>query len=495
MLECQAVKEVHNDDLAKKQGVVGVGVGHKWSGGTPIDHTPAILIFVEKKRTKRGVMQKFSAEDLIPSEIDGIPTDVIEVGKVVKQAFTQRIRPIKPGFSCGHHDITAGTIGAFFIDKDGEPVVLSNNHVLANENRAKIGDVIFQPGPYDGSGNLNFREWPDPVGQLPYFATLKKFIKLEKSNNVQDSAIAKIHPKFLSAGLIDPLYPTVNQVCSGFGTATPGMQVHKCGRTTGYTTGRVIAVNTTFTVAYDFGPATFKDCVVFTAMSKGGDSGSLIMDMGMKGVAHLFAGSTKVTVANPISYAVNEYGLKTWNPNGVVPVVTFGNSEWRQHTTGGNIAVDNGVITLNAPANQFCFLENNITPFRSVSVVVNTGTDLGATWGPGLTVQWPNGILKVNVRHNDKFGGYFNGTYNISIGAVKPNTDYMLRIRKSNVGTYVGEVRDGNNWFTVIEIPASIFSQPPVAVRVGKTDLVGQASNHTDPGKSGSCTLRNYSQE
>jgi hypothetical protein len=45
--------------------------------------------------------------------------------------------------------ITAGTIGAR-VTKDINVYVLSNNHVLANINQAKINDPILQPGAYDG---------------------------------------------------------------------------------------------------------------------------------------------------------------------------------------------------------------------------------------------------------------------------------------------------------------------------------------------------------
>jgi hypothetical protein len=497
MLEATRLKDENEEWLVAKRGVVGVGVGEKWVDGKPIDQ-PAILVFVEKKRTKRGVAQKFSVADLVPEEIDGVPTDVIEVGKIVKQGFTQRVRPIKPGFSCGHHDITAGTMGGFFLDADNEPVILSNNHVLANENKTKAGDLVYQPGPYDTQANLDFRGWNDPVIDLPYVATLKKFILLGKDNNPHDSAVARIHQKLIQNGLVDSLYPTLNRPLAGFGTFAPGMQVQKCGRTTGYTTGRVIGLNASFTIQYDFGPARFVNCAVLSAMSKGGDSGSLIMDMNMNAVGLLFAGSPKVTIASPIQPVIDFYGLKLWNPSGVtagVDTLDFGDKTWNTITAGGTVTNDGKVVTINGPANNFAYLESPLANFNSVQVTVNSGSDQGATWGPGLTVVWPTGTIKVNVRHNNKFGGYFNGTYNIDVGSVKPNTDYGLRIRKSTVKTWVGEVRDGNRWYTVIELPMSIFPHPPVSVRVGKNDLAGNPSNHSDAGPVGSCTFRDFTQD
>lgn len=493
MIECQTVKDKHEEDLTKKNGVVGVGVGHKWVNGLPQEQ-PAILIFVDKKRTKRGVTQKYSLNDIIPDVIDGIPTDVIEVGKIVKQAgYSQRIRPLKPGYSCGHRLITAGTIGGFFLDKDGDPVILSNNHVLSGENKAQPGDPIYQPGPYDAKTDLEFRGWNDPVIDLPYIATLKRYVILNSDGNLQDSAIATLHPKIVSGGLIDDLYPLINKSCTGFGLPTVGQQVQKFGRTTGYTTGRIIGMKASFTIGYDFGQARFNDCLVISNMSKPGDSGSVILDMEMRGVGHLFAGSPKVTIAYPLERAIQEYGLQAWNPNGVAgPTVGFGNVDWRQHAGSGQINMEKETTTINCSANQFCYLESSLSHFNSVSVTVNTGSDKGATWGPGLVIQWPTGIMKVNLRCGDRFGGYFNTTYNINIGAVKSNTDYTLRIRKSTINTYVGEVQDSGKWYTVIEIPADIFPQPPIAVRIGKTDLVGQPSNHTESGEVGSCVFKNF---
>jgi hypothetical protein len=422
---------------------------------------------------------------------------VIEVGKIVKHGFRQRVRPIKPGYSVGHHDITCGTIGGFFLDRDGQPVLLSNNHVLANENKANLGDVIFQPGSTDGTANDTFKGWTDPVSALPYIGTLKKFVRLEK-NAVQDSAIVAIHEKLVQGGGVDALYPTINRPLVGFAVAKTGMQVQKCGRTTGYTTGRVLALNSSFSIAYDRGPIKFNDCVVTTAMSKGGDSGSIIMDMEMRAVAHLFAGSPKVTLANPIQYAVEEYGLQIWNPSAPVGVgvdtLDFGDNTWKQVTSGGQLAKGPNSLDVKAQANRYCYLESPLGEFNSVSVMVNTGDDKGATWGPGLAVVWPTGVIKVNVRHGNRFGGYFNGAYNINIGNVKPNTNYMLRIRRSTAGTFVGEVQDGNRWFTVMELPVSIFPHSPIAVRVGKHDMNGGPSDNSEFGAEGSCSFRGFTQ-
>jgi len=102
-----------------------------------------------------------------------IPIDIVEQGEVIALSIdkTKKHRPCPAGCSIGHYQITAGTLGWFAEDKkDGEVVIVSNNHVLANENKAKNGDSILQPGPYDG-GTSN-----------DVIAKLKRFVPLKFSN-------------------------------------------------------------------------------------------------------------------------------------------------------------------------------------------------------------------------------------------------------------------------------------------------------------------------
>jgi hypothetical protein len=71
------------------------------------------------------------------------------VGRIAKQAlpwYRTRLRPLLPGATVGHYKITAGTIGAFATQKKtGRTVILSNNHVLANENAAKPATPSSNP--------------------------------------------------------------------------------------------------------------------------------------------------------------------------------------------------------------------------------------------------------------------------------------------------------------------------------------------------------------
>ena len=91
----------------------------------------------------------------------------------------------------------------------------------------------------------------------------------------------------------------------GVAKAKLGMSIQKSGRTTGYTTGKVKDISASVKVNYDNQVALFRNQILTTNMSQGGDSGSLVLDMKQRAVGLLFAGSEQVTILNPISAVLN----------------------------------------------------------------------------------------------------------------------------------------------------------------------------------------------
>ena len=69
------VKRAHEAHLLAKANVLGVGIGFRHRGGKRTREI-ALLVMVEKKTPAK----RLSDQDLIPSEIDGVPVDVLEVG-------------------------------------------------------------------------------------------------------------------------------------------------------------------------------------------------------------------------------------------------------------------------------------------------------------------------------------------------------------------------------------------------------------------------------
>lgn len=319
------IVDAHSDRLIDKKNVVGVAVGNKYVDGKDTGEQ-AILVFVEQKEAQ----EKLAPKDMIEKQINGVRTDVVgRSGTFKKLAYTGAYRPIEPGVSCGHMLVTAGTIGAFFTDRDGDLVALSNNHVLANEApfyAATVydpatgrGHIAIQPGIYD-SGNLTHK-----------FGQLKKYCPLARYNNTQDSAIAICQPngwgtdsKWYRGPIeFNPAIKNIGELVGWNDDPSINMDVQKTGRTTGYTTGKVIGVHATISVGYDNGVMQFKDQIVTTDMSLGGDSGSILVDMNRNAVGLLFAGSSQFTLHNPIKYPREFYGLSIFNSTPIVETSTL----------------------------------------------------------------------------------------------------------------------------------------------------------------------------
>jgi hypothetical protein len=272
----------HRAKILKKANVVGVGVGEKITKGKPMGRF-CLKVYVEKKVGE----EKLSKRNLVPPRISDVETDVEEVGKIKPLAYTRRMRPAPAGVSIGHYKITAGTLGCLVRDrKTGGPLILSNNHVLANSNLAKKGDAVIQPGAADG-GKMP----KDKIGELERWVE----IKFKRTPNAVDCAVARplsvkdVKPEIVGDGAPKRVL-----------RARLGLVVQKTGRTTEFTIGKVRDVTATVKVDYDGRTAIFENQIITSAMSQGGDSGSLVTDQKNRAVGLLFAGSDVVTICNPI---------------------------------------------------------------------------------------------------------------------------------------------------------------------------------------------------
>jgi len=93
---------------------------------------------------------------------------------------------------------------------------------------------------------------------------------------------------------------------AGTAAAAIDMMVHKFGRTTSYTAGRITSVDTDVIVEYETGEFTFENQVIIRGtngvmFSDSGDSGSIILQRGTNAaVGLLFGGSPTYTIANHV---------------------------------------------------------------------------------------------------------------------------------------------------------------------------------------------------
>ena len=293
--------------------VHAVGVGHKIVAGRTTS-TSCIRVHVVQKLAAHLLPPR----DRLPERIDGAPTDVIESAPAFALARTaarkrpqgrrrsaktpqqtgcsdgrqQRQRPVVPGISVAHEDVTAGTLACLCRstapgDDPDDLFALSNNHVFADTNNGLIGDDLLQPGPADG-GNI-----------IDRFATLHRYVGIVDDGitpNRVDAAIGRLLPGVDA----DRAVCTIGRI-DGTARGEVGMAVRKHGRTTGLTEGIVTDEALDVLVGLDpFDPravALFEDqmridaTAGFPAFGLGGDSGSLVaMQAAPRAVGLFFAG-------------------------------------------------------------------------------------------------------------------------------------------------------------------------------------------------------------
>lgn len=221
--------------------------------------------------------------------------------------------PVKMGTSGGSaNDISkafccGGTLGSLVLF-NGQLSILSNNHVLGRSGSAVTGEDAIQPGLIDNgcvaSGATIVGDYAGNIVPLGT-ANVDAALSFARSGTVDNTgAILDIGVPCAS-----PIDPAV------------GMSVTKSGRTTGQTFGVVQAVNVSVSITYQTGcnsgkkfRVSYRNQVSITpgAFSAGGDSGSLIVtdDANHQPAALLFAGSSSVTIGNPIADVVNAFSAK-----------------------------------------------------------------------------------------------------------------------------------------------------------------------------------------
>jgi hypothetical protein len=326
MNRIRGILDSHRKQLLKRANVVATGIGYKQTGGEKTD-TLCIVCSVKEKVPA----SQLSGQDLVPTAVDSIPTDVLQTGVIrALQAPTDRFRPAPGGVSIGHVAITAGTLGCWVI-KNGQKVILSNNHVLANSNDAEIGDAILQPGPHDGGSfpqdhianltqfiPISFQGEPSECqfanAVISVFnlgcrifgsSTRYKAIKIQAEDNRVDAAIATL----LNAADVRDEIINIGPI-QGTVPGELGMAIKKSGRTTGFTNGEIQQVDVTANVQYGAGQlAVFTDQLLAGAMSQGGDSGSAVVDDHNRLTGLLFAGSDTTTIINRIENVFSALGV------------------------------------------------------------------------------------------------------------------------------------------------------------------------------------------
>jgi hypothetical protein len=283
--------------------IVGLGLGRKWIDRKPSARA-ALLLFVRRKFFPEEIKQSHQ----LPSEVFGIPTQVIETGSF--QLFAprtanprERWHPHAPGCSIGPAKLPrkipiVGTFGAVVRGR-GNPQrisLLSAAHVLTDcEVAYRAGSPIFQPGLLDCFDSSN----PQPIGQL---GTCKLWA--QQNGVTLDAAIADLSNPAGATNHI-PLIGHVGKV----GTLTVETPVEKFGRTTAHTRGIVLATDVDIDIPVQSGTIHFLGQTLVQGMlstfAYPGDSGALVVASEMKSAVGLLVGGSELysghfTVVTPI---------------------------------------------------------------------------------------------------------------------------------------------------------------------------------------------------
>lgn len=314
----EARKEV---ELKHYRNVEGVFIGYKVKRGKRTK-TLAVLVCVSKKIAESQLLP----QDIVPKTVNvsgrPVKTDIIQTGKFKALTLIDDGRPVRPGYSVGHPDVTAGTLG-FFAKRNGKKCLVTNAHVGANTNKGKLGDSIWYPGPYDGGTEKNTighlvvtipiemmaSNCPIARAVVNIFNSLAKLFKrksrllppVRQVANHVDGCADELMPEIE----IDEVIPYIGKP-TGIVEAELGMKVQKTGRTSEYTKGEVTGVEGTVQVSYgEHGIAVFEDQIMSDILSEGGDSGSAVLH-GTNLVGLLFAGGEGSTIMNRMQTVFDE---------------------------------------------------------------------------------------------------------------------------------------------------------------------------------------------
>lgn len=284
--------------------------------------TPIVGLGISRKRDRPGEFQLAvryrRADGLAPdaaleelTDLARGEIDLEETGEIrLASTVIGPQRPCRLGTSIGVDGFTtAGTLGAFVRRADDDGLyILSNNHVLTNENAAPAGTAIVQPGVYDG-GSIRER-----VGELSDWVRVDA---TPGSSNLCDAAIARMDREICAnLSQLKGLGPLAGKSDAEARYASGELiDARKIGRTTDLTFGHVMEASMDIEVSFAGRDVTFTNQMGLKPATKAfaarGDSGALVVDADLQAIGLLFAvDDNGNSYANHIDSVLNAMNLK-----------------------------------------------------------------------------------------------------------------------------------------------------------------------------------------
>lgn len=232
-----AVHDAAKAELEKIPGVIGVGIGLKQIDGKLTDQI-CFRVYVHAKKEAGEV----PADEIIPAQIQGFPTDVLKVYDMQSAQFVERRdlsehRPLTGGIAISTKSVTQklnsfGTLGWFATKvSDNSIVVLTNKHVLWGE-----------PPPVGVSTDSDKLSQPlwEKKCCCEYHVVGERLIGIKQPG--LDCALGRLNSDETPAPRIGNRATNQTLKVTGTDDAIVGVHVKKIGARSGYTEGVVIDI-------------------------------------------------------------------------------------------------------------------------------------------------------------------------------------------------------------------------------------------------------------
>ncbi len=166
---------------------------------------------------------------------------------------------------------------------------------------------------------------------------------------------------------------------------------------------------------------------------------------------------------------------------------------WTVHCSqqpGTTLTLRDGAIAVEAKANYAAYAERALPPGTTlVECRIDSGTDKGATWGPGMCLVWPSGkLLRVNLRAEGRLG-VDDGASQWFGGVSTPGAWHHLRIRIEGEEVLAEASADGRFWQRIHAVDRARLRGSPASVRLGKMSGAGRCEDHHVAGPPGRCAI------
>lgn len=289
------------------------------------EETDTVHVFYGKRIIKRNLAILPTAVGLETTIVWAPAKEEAKIDEAVAAVATgvSPVTTIGDRFTCGGSIGVGifrgcGTLGCLVRDEDGILYGLSNNHVTGGCNHSPVDLPIVAPGPNDMIANTmdpfclghHARSIPITLG-IPG--------AVDHRQNI-DAAILRIAEEDLVSSMQRNYYDTPDHAID----PVANMIVTKVGRTTGHTTGRVVAqAGLRASVAYDIeapfvGTAYFEPIFIVQGINGEfalpGDSGALVVGADANGepaaVGLVFAVAGDMTYIQPINRVLEELDVE-----------------------------------------------------------------------------------------------------------------------------------------------------------------------------------------